>query len=289
MREETVLFGKTSSLVGIITDPSPTDRESGNHLPAIILLNSGPVHRVGPHRLYVTMARHLASTGFTVLRFDFSGIGDSRVRYNNLPFEKAAVSETQEAMDFLSSARGIEQFVLIGICSGADISFQIACCDRRAVGAVPINLPRYQPSDELSSYLIYRGAARYYWKAALFNPKSWLRLIKGKAIYQNIIGAIGLPIISLFVRKTNVSSKVNNFATDLRLLTERDVRLLLVYSEWDPGLDYLHVILGDKIHELSLDGKLKVEIIPQADHIFTPLWSQEHLLKVVQNWALASW
>jgi len=86
-----------------------------------------------------------------------------------------------------------------------------------------------------------------------------------------------------------VSSKVNNFATDLRLLTERDVRLLLVYSEWDPGLDYLHVILGDKIHELSLDGKLKVEIIPQADHIFTPLWSQEHLLRAVQNWALASW
>jgi len=89
MREEAVLFGKTRSLVGIITDPH-TVVNAHNH-PAIVLLNAGVLHRVGPNRLYVKIARKLASAGFVVLRFDLSGIGDSKARRDNLPlsFERA--------------------------------------------------------------------------------------------------------------------------------------------------------------------------------------------------------
>jgi alpha/beta superfamily hydrolase len=69
-----VLFGRTRSLVGIITDPPEAERDPQR--PAIVCLNAGIIHRVGPHRLYVKMARTLAAMGFVVLRFDFSGIGD---------------------------------------------------------------------------------------------------------------------------------------------------------------------------------------------------------------------
>lgn len=282
MREEALLFGKERSLVGIITDPREPGRD--NTLPAIILLNAGIVHRVGPNRLYVKMARDLAAMGFVVLRFDFSGIGDSKVREDTLPFEKSAVSETQEAMNCLSAARDIEQFVLIGLCSGAVISLQTACFDQRAVGAVLINA-RFYHDDELRSYIRNRRAARYYWNRALFDPKSWLRAIKGKTDYRNIIRVVGLQLRSLLAGKSKVSSQVNNLAADFRSLIERGVRLLLVYNEWDRGLDYLHMILGDEIHELTSSEKLRVEIIQPADHTFTPLRSQDHLLKVVRNWA----
>ncbi|MCH8830022.1 MAG: DUF1549 domain-containing protein, partial [Planctomycetes bacterium] len=99
MKEEAVLFGKTGSLVGIVSDPS--DSDSGKNLPAVILLNSGLIHRVGPNRVYVKIARRLAAEGFVAFRFDFSSIGDSLVRYDNLSFEKSAVDEVQDAMDFL--------------------------------------------------------------------------------------------------------------------------------------------------------------------------------------------
>src|SRR3989442_13379966 len=98
MREQAVLFGEVKSLIGILTDPPM--RNGNRPKPAVILLNPGIVHRVAPGRIYVRMARALAAMGFVVLRFDFSGIGDSAVRHDNLPFDKSAVRETQDAMHF---------------------------------------------------------------------------------------------------------------------------------------------------------------------------------------------
>src|SRR5207245_9671853 len=138
MREEAVVFGETKSLVGILTDPPM--RNGSRPKPAVILLNPGIVHRVAPGRIYVRMARALAAMGFVVLRFDFSGIGDSAVRHDNLPFDKSAVRETQAAMHFLEATRGISRFILLGGCSGARISLQTACCDTRVVGTFLINL-----------------------------------------------------------------------------------------------------------------------------------------------------
>lgn len=287
MSEEALLFGKTRSLVGIITDP-PEAKRSQN-LPAILLLNAGILHRVGPHRLYVKMARHLAAMGFVVFRFDFSGIGDSKARDDTLPFEKRAVSETREAMNCLSSTRSIERFFLLGICSGAVVSFQAACHDPRVVGAVLINAEAYQynTSEELHSYIAHRKVASYYRKTALFKAASWLNAVKGKADYRRIIRTLCFQLRGLFIRQRKVSSEADKIAANLRLLSERGVRLLLVYSEGDPDLDYLHVVLGDEMHELSSCGQLRIEVIPQADHTFTLLQNQQHLLTVVHNWARA--
>ena len=64
MREEVLLFGRTRALVGIITDPPHAARRQP--LPAVILVNVGLVHRVGPNRLYVKLARSLAALGCDV-------------------------------------------------------------------------------------------------------------------------------------------------------------------------------------------------------------------------------
>ncbi len=285
MKEEVVLFGKTKALVGIITDPP--EAKTRKNFPAVILLNAGVLHRVGPNRFYVKMARKLAAMGFVVLRFDFSGIGDSKIRADNLPLNKSVVSETQEAINWLNAARGIERFILGGICSGARISFQIACYDLRVVGAVLVNAPSYQhgASEALRSYIIKRKDTRYYWKIALINPKSWLKAIQGKVDYHAIVRSIAFQLKSLFDRKKKVWSERNKVVADFRLLTERGVRLLLVYSEGDPGLDFFQMILGDEIHDLNSNGKLNVEIMERVDHTVTPLSRQEHLLELVGNWA----
>src|SRR5438045_1954876 len=96
MREEAVLFGEFRSLVGIVTEPTTQHPHLARQ--AVILLNPGIVHRVGPGRIYVKIARALAKMGFVILRFDLSGIGDSAVRHDNLRFEKSAGRETHEAM-----------------------------------------------------------------------------------------------------------------------------------------------------------------------------------------------
>jgi pimeloyl-ACP methyl ester carboxylesterase len=275
MREEALLFGKKKSLVGIITDPPEAKRSNG--LPGIILLNAGIIHRVGPNRIHVKIARTLAPMGFAVLRFDFSGIGDSKVRGDNLPFEESGVRETQEAMDYLSATRGLKRFHLIGISSGAIVSYKTAGRDPRVIGATLINPASY--GDELRSY----AKARRYWKNALSDPKRWAKAFTGKANYQ----LIGPRLRAVFSSRRKALSVANHIAADFHSLIERRVDLRLVYSKGDLGLDCLDVILGNDLRELSKRGTLKLEIIPQADHTCTLLESQQRLLNVVQNCALA--
>jgi alpha-beta hydrolase superfamily lysophospholipase len=72
MKEMAVRFGKFNSLIGVITEPDPP--ELGEN-PAIILSNAGLIHHIGPNRIYVKLARHLAENGYRVIRFDLSGVG----------------------------------------------------------------------------------------------------------------------------------------------------------------------------------------------------------------------
>lgn len=280
MREETLLFGNPASLVGIITEPPQGVRS--HNLPALILLNAGIVHRVGPNRLYVKLARRLAGMGFVVLRFDFSGIGDSASREDGLPFEKSSVRETQEAMDALSAAKGAKQFILLGLCSGAVASFQTAWHDPRVLGIVLMNAQDYF-HDELMSYVSDRRIAQAYW-GKVFNPKSWVKVLTGKTHYHGILRTIRFQLGRMIGLQRRALSEANHIRQKLCILAERSVHILLIYSDSGQDIDYRRVVLGDQSGWMGSYGNLKIEIIPGADHIFNSLSSQEHLFKVIQEW-----
>jgi pimeloyl-ACP methyl ester carboxylesterase len=289
MREDACLFGKSRSLVGVVTEPPETTQ--ARRLPAFIILNSGIVHRVGLNRLHVKLARNLAAMGFAVMRFDFSGIGDSQVRTDNLPFFKSALDETREAMDFLVTTRGIARFILIGICSSAAVSLRIAATEPRVVGAVPINFRGYFQAlnQDANAHLRNRVLLRHYWRIAFsssFRGKNWLKAITGKVDYRNLIRAISAQARNLLSsRRGRAPTGVNPFVSDLRLLAERGARVLLIHAEGDEGLDYVKMFLGNTDQQSEASAMFKVEIVPGANHTFTLLWSQERLLKLVRDWA----
>jgi len=145
VEENIVTFGSNRSLVGVITDPAETPADANR--PTFVFSNSGVIHRVGPNRIYVKLARDLASLGFRVLRFDLSGIGDSKTRQDNTPYPQSAVEETRQAMDYLATTFGAERFIVSGICSGAGIALQTARCDDRVCGVVAINNPGQVAAD----------------------------------------------------------------------------------------------------------------------------------------------
>jgi len=226
------------------------------------------------------MARALAAMGFVVLRFDFSGIGDSAVRYDNLPFDKSAVRETQDAMRFLEATRGVGRFILLGGCSGARISLQTACCDPRVVGAFLINLQMTENEDQNSDH-ITRSAAFYYWNFALFNFKSWCKLLTGKADYRNILRALGFQARTQFASGGKMSAESIQLAANLRMLAERGACVTFLYAECDPRLNDLREAVGRELKQLRTLGNVRVQIIPRSDHTFSSLHDQEKLLKEI--------
>jgi pimeloyl-ACP methyl ester carboxylesterase len=288
MNEETVLFGGRKSLVGIVT--TPPDGGMNNSFPGIVLLNAGMVHRVGLNRLHVNIARCLAAAGFVVLRFDFSGIGDSGPPEDDLPYFERGVIETRRALDYLSESRSVKKFVLIGICSGAVFSFKAACSDQRVSGAILINARDYlHGSDErLKSYLRNRSLSRHYIRMAFFSSfsaKNWWKAFTGKVNYGSVIGLIqNLPLRNLLAIRRKTALRENVGATALRSLADRGVHLFLIHCEGDEGLDYLHMAVGKELQELIAARKLRLEIIPGANHIFTLLWSQKSLVKLLKDW-----
>jgi len=290
-REEAVLFGSEDSLVGVITDP--VDASRGRTPPAFIFLNAGVTHHVGPNRLYVRLARALAIQGFIAMRFDFSGLGDSAVRTDDLPVIESVMVETCEAMDLLKTRRGTERFILIGICSGATVSYMMANQDPRVVGAVIINaqghLHGWDP--ELTAQLRDRTMAKHSWRIALkssFRSKNLGKALAGKLNPIRILKMmVGLPlrVLSGAGRGGASTGPRVDAVQDLAALDRRGVQVFHLYCEGDEGLDYFHVVLGDQVESALSGDSVTFEIVSGSNHMFTLMWTQDHLEQTVCDWA----
>ena len=103
MTERVFRFGLDENLLGVLTEPST--EVTG---PAVLWLNAGVLHHVGPFGWYVSLAGRLAERGTLNFRFDLSGVGDSPVRNDNVPaLDGAAIRDVTEAMDFLARKRQV--------------------------------------------------------------------------------------------------------------------------------------------------------------------------------------
>lgn len=98
----------------------------------VVLFNAGLIHRPGPLRLHVDLARRLAGAGFDVLRFDLPGIGDT-------PSGDDAMSAAVAALDAVAARTGATSFVVGGVCSAADLGWRMAMADDRVRGLLLID------------------------------------------------------------------------------------------------------------------------------------------------------
>ena len=290
MKEEAVLFGTGTDLVGVVTETPDCDP----NLPAFIFLNAGVTHRIGPSRLYVRLARALAEAGHFAMRFDFSGLGDSSRRTDNLAVGESVMSETRDAMNLLEEKRGVKRFVLIGICSGATISYLNCKEDERVMGVVLVNAQSHLHGldPDLGEHLRDRTVAAHSWRIALkssFRAKNIRKAIGGQLNPIRILRMmIGMPMALLFgSREQGASAAAYDSAADLRAVTDRGVKLFHLYSEGDEGLDYFRVVLSEQERASCNEGTSRFELMPGANHVFTLLWSQDQLVDSVLNWARA--
>lgn len=280
MREEAVLFGGKTALVGVITYPT-----QARNYPAVLFLNAGGLHRVGPSRLYVDLARTLADSGFLVLRFDFSGFGDSDPRNDGMPFTKSAVTDVRLAMDYLTTTKGIDRFILIGICSGADAAFGTARCDSRVAGAVLINGTGY---DAASGLNFNPRSLGFVMRTMRFFATAWPHVIVRK-LKRGFWGGANTAHVSLFLLRNLLrgsGSSANQAETSMRDVAGNGVELLLVYEGEDPAVDYLRALVGGGSVKGSCRPHVIVEVVKGADHAFNSLNQQRVLTDLICKWTM---
>jgi pimeloyl-ACP methyl ester carboxylesterase len=237
--------------------------------------------------LYVGIARSLASIGWTTVRFDHSGIGDSPVRRDGMPFERSAILEAREVMDWCQQMRGVDRFVLVGLCSGAVTAFEVAVVDPRVVGTVMINPQGFDDGAAWNTFVQNRGHARRYWTRSLFSMASWRKALTGRVDYGRLLTVLWRQVAGVEASEDRtVKSIATRVASDLHKVLARGARILLLCSEGDDGIDYMNVILGRDIRTMSGTLRPDVRILPHADHSFTLSESQRRVVEAVQAWAL---
>jgi hypothetical protein len=282
MRERALLFGDHKSLVGIVTEPAAGERRADR--PAVLLLNAGVLHRAGPNRLYVRLARRLAAAGHLVLRFDASGIGDSRARTDGMPFARSTVREARQAMDLLASSHGARRFVLAGLGSGADNAVRIAGDDARVVGLALLE-PYAVPSP---GHLVRSYRSRF------LSPRSWWRLLSGRSELWSALKRrpaepppappAEAPAPPADAPEMLVPSEAA-YAEQLASLARRNLDLCLVYSAGNPAHYHYRTRFRRALRAARGQGTTRVEVLPRTDHAFTPLDTQEALLRALCDWA----
>ena len=274
MRENALLFGEDKSLVGVLTDPATdaTPRKQG-----VVILNAGVLHRVGPNRMHVLLARSLAAVGFPVLRFDFSGIGDSARRSGNEPFSRTVTREATEALDLLTRSHGVSEFLVLGICSGADHGLQVARQDSRVVGAALID--GYNLPSLLLLLHFYRGK--------LLNPRSWVRFLVGRSLTWGLLRTLtvdgGAARASLAEAEAVLPSRAE-FVSQTLSLAER-AKLLLVYTGQSPAHYNYRTLLQRKLARSPFSHHVRVKLMNDSDHVFTLGRNQSRLVDLVRTWA----
>ncbi len=287
MNESVLRFG--DGLVGIYTPSGLPGKR-----PGLVLVNSGVVHRAGPNRLYVNIARRLAAAGYPVLRFDLSAIGDSSPRSDSLSFEKSTVSETSAAIAALGAKSGCNAFILCGICSGADISFLAARHNPAVVGAVLINGRGLHGVTDDSGDAIAASiettlhsctSAHYLWRSALFNPASWRKLLSGQANPFELLRVISQQVLNRFVDSAQAPETALELRAALLAVLGRGTALLMVYSAGDPAVDYMRLMLGRERKKIAADPNFAEIHMPGADHTFTARHSRDELIAALRRWA----
>ena len=278
MRETVVEFGPARRLVGILTRDTPSAAAADDV--AVLITNSGIIHRVGPHRLHVRLARFLAARGYPVLRYDLPGIGDSESAGGD-QVAQAKLAGTRAAMDQLQRMGVAKRFVVMGICSGADHSLLAAVVDPRVAGAITIDPTTVFPTRRHRVNRVLRRASR------LLVPRVVWRLVTGRySVLRRLSEPSQPPAFGMPRAPEPDDLNARQQAIDaLSTVVQKNARLLMLMTGHTHEVFSYPGQIVDAFPEVAgLEGILTVRHLPAAGHTFGSERERERLEQLVLEW-----
>jgi pimeloyl-ACP methyl ester carboxylesterase len=275
IRDQAVMIGSKRTLVGIVTQAAgyePGDR------PVFVILNSGIIHRVGHHRMYVTLARKLGGAGYQVLRFDLSGIGDSESQAHGLSLLDGVLADVREAIDWMATARQARRIILVGLCSGANYSLVHGISDPRVCGLVLLD-PSIPPT------------LRFYLRSFLHHlvrAQSWSNFAAGRGRFWTKVRKL-LGVARDDVRE---SQRLNLNEPEIRLYLQNayqrsmdlGMQCLAVFTSGAPHQHNYRRQILDAFPTVPFADRLRLEYFAGCDHVFTSEADRNRLFRIVMDW-----
>jgi len=282
MREVPLQFGERGRLFGILThaeilvnDPSV--------IKVFVILNAGLLHRVGPYRLHVSLARKLAELGFYSLRVDLSGIGDSLPR-PELTIQQTVAKDYEDIVAILESQLGSVSIVLVGLCSGADNAIRLVPDDLRIVGMVLLDPVCGEDDGFNSRGMVFklRAFIRQCMTPSILLP--WLRRCVGISVERN--ESVEDQVDNLAIRYMPTHEET---CAAFELIHRRKGRVLSIFTRY--ALPYYNQAgqLGRVIGVNGYDAFGTEIFWPHADHTYSLDMQRSRLIEEITKWAAESY
>ena len=284
--EDILQLGPEDGVVGLLSRPQKA-ATAGPRGSAMICLNAGVLHRVGPHRLHVELGRKLAAEGIPALRLDLSGIGDSRFGdsrdLGKMSFRDSAVADARAAMDRLGQRA--DRFVLFGLCSGADNALATAGADERVAAIVLVDPYSYATRRAQVRHLMTRVSSM----PSPIDAVGWAARVALREAKRRVARASDAARSgdhpdhdTQTYQQGREVPPLHVFGDQLTAVIDRGVRVLAIYSG-SHGATYNH---RDQLFEWfpHLRGRLDCRYHAKSNHTFTELRARRRLLDEVVAW-----
>ncbi len=234
----------------------------------VVILNAGLLHHVGPFRLHVLLAEQFADAGFPVIRLDQSGKGES-ARRKGVRRNDSILMDYDEAVSNLELL-GVQKFVVVGLCSGADDGLFIAA-----------------NRDNVAGLVMLDGYAQ---RNLRFHVTYYFQRIFSLGVLRRVFKKIS----GLFRKQRQVDTDgagldIRDWADDAEMirrlvtLLEREGTLLAVFTD---GQDYYNYLgqLSDNLSVAGTSSSVDEIYFRGVDHTFTTEHHRDLLVTKLTDW-----
>jgi len=254
MEKQIIIHTHNHQLSGVLHLPLCKENEKK---PAIVICHGFIGSKVGQHRIFVKTARKLCAAGFVVLRFDFSGCGESTGEYREVTITQQ-LEETRIAIDVLISQPNvdIEKITLVGHSLGGAVAGSVATVDKRIHQLVLLS-PVANPFEDILQIV---GPERY-----------------EKCLVENVVNYEGFEIgKELFLSLSHIRPLEN--------IQKFQGNVLLIHGSEDEDTPLENSYQYHSILDKRLAGKCELHIMKGTDHTYnSPLWEEE-LQTILMQW-----
>lgn len=242
-------------LLGILSEPADTVQPLDT---GVLIINGGAQYRAGSHRQFVLLARDLARAGHAVLRFDFSGMGDSTGTVMDFESVQAQIAA---ALDHFQACRPqIRRFVLWGLCDGASASllYLHQTRDARVAGLCLLN-PWVRSESGLA-----RAHVKHYYRQRMGEWQFWRKFIQGgvgwqswRSLVRNLVASFRPEAASEPFLSQMAQAWQSFDGHTLLLLSERDLTAQEFLEQTRTQADWAACLASPRVQQ---------HVLPGADH-----------------------
>jgi len=246
LEQQVIINSRQQSLSAVLHIPH------GKRAPGVILCHGFMGNKIGQHRLFVKTARALADQGFAVLRFDYSGCGDSTGDHADISLQHQ-ILETKDAINFMDNHPSVVKgnLTVLGLSMGACVAALTASHDHR-VKRLILWAPVARPFKDLLGIIGYDHLN----KTITSGSSDFNGFELGQEFFNSL-------------RTTNPLEEIKNYHGDC----------LMIHGSGDIEVDSQNAKMYYEVLKVSENrGNHVLRIIPEADHTFSSgLWEKQLL------------